>query len=160
MSRTWVQIRVDLLGGRGEDLDPTPGRIFICGPSHSFGQLADAINAAFGRWDLSHLHDFELLDGRKIGFPSDDFVPDLAWEDQTALKVAKEVGLGEEFTFTFTFDFGDDWRHRCRLLSEKIDPREEWGPGPLPRQPVPVWGWGSIPDQYGCRSAAERGLDE
>lgn len=158
MARTWVQIRVDLLGGRGEDLDPAPGRIFICGPSHSFGQLADAINAAFGRWDLSHLHDFELRDGRKIGFPSDDFAPDLAWEDQTALKVAKEVGLGEEFTFTF--DFGDDWRHRCRLLPEKIDPRDEWGPGPLPRQPVPVWGWGSIPDQYGCRSAAERGLDE
>lgn len=158
MARTWLQIRVDLLGGRGEDLDPPPGRIFICGPAHSFGQLADAINGAFGRWDLSHLHDFELADGRKIGFPSDDFAPELVWEDQSALKVAKELSPGEEFAFTF--DFGDDWRHRCRVLPEKIDPRDEWGPGPLPRQPVAVWGWGSIPDQYGCRSAAERGLDE
>lgn len=158
MARTWVQIRVDLLGGRGEDLDPTPGRIFICGPAHSFGQLADAINGAFGRWDLSHLHDFELADGRRIGFPSDDFAPDLSWEDQATLKVTSELNLGEEFGFTF--DFGDDWRHRCRVLPEKIDPRNEWGAGPLPRQPVAVWGWGSIPDQYGCRSAAERGLDE
>lgn len=158
MARTWLQIRVDLLGGRGEGLDPTPGRIFICGPGHSFGQLADAINQAFARWDLSHLHDFELADGRRIGFPDDEFAPDLSWEDQKKLKPASELGPGEEFAFTF--DFGDNWRHRCRVLPEKIDPRDEWGPGPLPRQPVAVWGWGSIPDQYGCRSAAERGLEE
>lgn len=158
MARTWLQIRVDLLGGRGEDLDPTPGRIFICGPGHSFGQLADSINAAFARWDLSHLHAFELRDGRRIGFPSDDFAPDLSWEDQAQLKPARELSLGEEFAFTF--DFGDDWSHRCRVLEQKIDPRDEWGPGPLPRHPVAVWGWGSIPDQYGRRSAAELDLGE
>lgn len=158
MARTWLQIRVDLLSGRGEDLDPSPGRLFICGPGHSFGQLADSINAAFARWDLSHLHDFELRDGRRIGFPSDDFAPELTWEDQLALKPAKELELGEEFSFTF--DFGDDWSHRCRVGPEKIDPRREWGQGPLPRRPVATWGWGSIPDQYGCRSAAERGFDE
>lgn len=157
MARTWLQIRVDLLGGRGGDLDPPPGRILICGPSHSFEQLAEAINRGFARWDLSHLHDFELADGRRIGFPSDDFAPELAWEDQATLKVAKEVGPVDEFAFTF--DFGDDWRHRCRVLPEKIDPRDEWGPGPLPRHPVAIWGWGSIPDQYGRESAGELDLD-
>ncbi|MGI8632007.1 MAG: IS1096 element passenger TnpR family protein [Solirubrobacterales bacterium] len=159
MARTWLEIRVDLLGGRGEKLDPRPGRIFICGPSHSFGQLGDAINQAFGRWDLSHLHDFELADGRRIGFPGDDdFGGELRWEDQSQLKPAKQLALGEQFTFTF--DFGDNWHHHCRVAEEKMDPREEWGPGPLPHQPIPTWGWGSIPDQYGCRSAAERGLEE
>jgi hypothetical protein len=51
-----VQIRVDLLGGGGIDCDPSPGRVFIVGPSHSFEVFAEAIDAAFARWDLSHLH--------------------------------------------------------------------------------------------------------
>ncbi len=33
--------------------------------------------------DLSHLHQFELADGRRIGFPNDDFAPELSWEDHT-----------------------------------------------------------------------------
>jgi hypothetical protein len=150
VARTWLQIRVELLGGRGVDLKPPPGRVLIVGPSHTFEQLADAINQAFARWDLSHLHEFELSDGRRIGFPSDEFTPELAWEDHAKLKVCREVKAGEEFTFTF--DLGDDWRHRCTVEPEKADPREEYGP--LPDRPVAIWGWGSIPDQYG-RTAFE-----
>lgn len=157
MARTWLQIRVDLLGGGGADLKDPPGRIFIVGPAHSFEQFAEAINAAFARWDRSHLHDFELGGGRRIGFPSDDYAPDLTWEDHAELKVASEVSPGEEFAFTF--DFGDNWRHRCRVLEDKVDPHEEYGPGPLPKRPVPIWGWGSIPDQYGRESAAELELE-
>ena len=44
-------------------LRPPPGRVFIVGPAHTFEQFAHAINAAFARWDLSHLHQFELADG-------------------------------------------------------------------------------------------------
>lgn len=97
MARTWLQIRVDLLGSGGADLKDPPGRILIVGPAHSFEALAEAINQAFARWDLSHLHEFELADGRRIGYPSDDFAPDLTWEDQAELKVLSEVGPGEEF---------------------------------------------------------------
>lgn len=157
MARTWLQVRIDLLGTAGSGLKPTPGRILIVGPSHTFADLAESINAAFARWDLSHLHQFELADGRRIGFPSDDFAPELSWEDHSELKVAREVAPGDEFEFEF--DFGDGWRHRCRVLKEKVDPREEWGPGPLPRRPVAIWGWGSIPDQYGRESAAELELE-
>ena len=46
---------------------PPPGRIFIVRPSHTFAQLAEAIDAAFARWDLSHLHEFELPGGRRVG---------------------------------------------------------------------------------------------
>jgi hypothetical protein len=158
VARTWLQIRVDLLGGAGFELKPAPGRIFIVGPAHTFEQLAEAINQAFARWDLSHLHEFELADGRRIGFPDDGFGDELAWEDHAALKVATEVGPGDEFGFTF--DFGDRWQHRCHVLEEKLDPRAEWGSGPLPKQPVPIWGWGSIPDQYGRESATELDLEE
>ena len=157
MARTWLQIRVDLVSGRGEELKPPPGRIFIVGPGHTFSALADAINQAFARWDLAHLHEFELSDGRRVGFVDPDpFEDDVEVEDHEAVKVAQLVGAGDEFSFVF--DFGDDWRHRCRVLEEKADPRQEWGSGPLPKQPVPIWGWGLIPDQYGRRSAAELGL--
>ena len=155
MARTWLQLRVDLLGSAGADLDPAPGRVLIVGPSHTFEQLADAINQAFARWDLSHLHEFELADGRRIGFPGDEDTPG---EDHAALKVAQEVRPGDKFGFTY--DFGEGWQHRCRVLPDKVDPREEYGAGPLPKQPVAIWGWGWIPDQYGRVSADELDLEE
>lgn len=89
MARTWLRIQVDLLGGRGIDCDPTPGRVFIVGPAHTFEQFAHAINAAFARWDLSHIHQFELTDGRLIGYPDDTHAPDLVWLDHAKLKVAR-----------------------------------------------------------------------
>jgi len=144
MARTWLQIRVELDGGGGIDCDPPPGRIMMVGPSHTFADLAEAIDAAFARWDLSHLHLFELPDGRQVGYPDPDLdQPD--WLDHAALKVARELAPGDQFTYTF--DLGDNWRHRCRVLAEKVDPIEEYGP--RPRGPVPIWGWGWIPDQYG-----------
>jgi len=155
MARTWLQIEVELEGGRDIDCQPPPGRVFLVGPSHSFAALAAAIDSAFARWDLSHLHVFELADGRRIGFADVD--PDAGWLDNTALKVTRAVEPGA--LFRYVFDLGDDWRHRCRALPEKVDPRELYGPGPLPRLPVPVWGWGWIPDQYGRVSATEDGLD-
>lgn len=158
VARTWFQVRVDLLGGHGAQLTPSPGRIFIVGPSHTFLGLADAINQAFARWDLSHLHEFELAGGRRLGFVDPDpFEDEEVVEDHALIKVADAVGLGEEFAFTF--DFGDRWEHRCCVFDEKVDPREEWGGGPLPKQPVATWGWGLIPDQYGRQSAAELDLE-
>jgi hypothetical protein len=143
VARTWLRIRVDLLGGLGADLKPSPGRVFIVGPSHSFGDLAEAIDAAFARWDLAHLHAFELQDGRRVGIFDPEYPGD--WLDETTLKVAKEMKPGD--SFEYVFDFGDDWRHRCTVESEKTDPLEDYGA--KPSVPVPIWGWGQIPDQYG-----------
>lgn len=151
MARTWLRIRVDLLGGAGITCDPPPGRIFIVGPSHSFADLAGAIDAGFARWDLAHLHSFELGDGRIIGYPDDTFAPELVWLDHARLKVAREVTPGDEFEYVF--DLGDNWRHRCRVERQKVDPVEEYGE--VPGQPVAIWGWGSMPDQYGRRSFEE-----
>ncbi len=92
-----------VLEGVADDERSDPGRVFAVGPAHSFEQLADAINASFGRWDLSHLHEFELASGRKIGFPDDEFSPEVVWEDQAQIKVSSAIGPGEEFSFTFDF---------------------------------------------------------
>jgi hypothetical protein len=145
VARTWLEVEVVLVGV-AEDDQRDPGRVFAVGPAHSFGQLADAINTAFGRWDLSHLHEFELDDGRRIGFPDDEFTPEVVWEDQAQVKVCSAVAPADEFSFTF--DLGEGWLHRCRVMAQKIEPREYCGEGALPKSPLPIFGWGWLPDQY------------
>lgn len=119
MARTWLQIQVELEGGRGIECVPPPGRILIVGPSHTFTQLAEAIDVAFARWDFSHLHVFELADGREIGFADVD-PGEHEWLDHDLLKVVRELKPGDRFRYTF--DLGDDWRHRCEVLPEKVVP--------------------------------------
>ncbi len=157
MARTWLAIEVELLGGGGIDCDPPPGRVMIAGPSHTFAQLATAIDAAFARWDLSHLHEFELPDGRLVGYPDDTWEPDVVWHDHAKLKVTRELKPGMEFTYVF--DLGDNWRHRCVVQPGKVDPLNVYGI--TPPTPVAIWGWGWIPDQYGRRSrTGDDGPDE
>ncbi len=143
MSNNWLAIRVELLRGRGTELDPPPGRVILVGPKHTFAQLADAINLAFARWDVSHLHAFELDDGRQIGIPEDD--SDSEFDNEVATTVSSSVTKGDRFSYVF--DFGDDWTHECVVERDHVDPVEEYGEDPA--SPVPIWGWGSIPDQYG-----------
>jgi hypothetical protein len=160
MARTWLSVTVELLGGRGEELWPWPGRIIAVGPSHTFLGLADAINDAFGRWDRSHLSTFTLADGQVVtdestGADMTEAVggPIIAPLDMGSAKVAKVLEPGAEFQFTF--DLGDMWTHRCEIAAEKIDPVEVLGI--RPDTPLPYWGWGTIPDQYGRRWASDDG---
>ncbi|MCA4135323.1 UPF0158 family protein [Arthrobacter sp. M4] len=160
MARTWLSVTVELLGGRGEELWPWPGRIFAVGPSHTFMDLATAINDAFARWDRSHLSMFTLADGRVItdeetGAEMAGAVggPIIAPIDIAVAKVARTVEPGTEFRFTF--DLGDVWTHRCVVGEVKVDPLEVLGI--RPDAPLPYWGWGSIPDQYGRRWATDDG---
>src|ERR1700733_1307460 len=74
MARTWLSIRVDLVEGHGEQYWPRPGRIFAAARSHSFRQLASAIDDAFARWDRSHLQEFTLTGQTRLSRP-DPAVP-------------------------------------------------------------------------------------
>src|SRR5436190_18311476 len=113
-SRRWFVVRVDLLSGRGQEFDPPPGRVLLVPPASTFEQLAEAINTALGRWDLSHLSRFVLADGTSVEDAETraesiqgvftDGIP------RTALlteRVGKLVRSGDRFTYVF--DFGDDW---------------------------------------------------
>ena len=160
MARTWLSVTVELLGGRGKELWPWPGRVFAVGPSHTFMDLADAINDAFGRWDRSHLSMFTLADGQVVTDESTGVEmaesaggPISAPLDIESAKVAKVLQPGAEFQFTF--DLGDEWTHRCVIAEEKIDPVEALGI--RPDTPLPYWGWGAIPDQYGRRWTSDDG---
>jgi hypothetical protein len=140
MPAGWYVIRVELRSGRGEDLEPPPGRDVLVSPQHTFRQFAETINAAFARWDLGHLYAFRMADGFEIGTPGDD----LPVRDSARTKIARRT-VGE--TFEFEFDFGDGWKHRCTVIEADVDPEDVYGV--RPKGPVAVMGWGTIPDQYG-----------
>lgn len=147
VARTWLSIRVELVGGGGADIWPRPGRIFATARSHTFAQFADAIDTAFARWDRAHLHQFTLSGGIEIlelvQWDGDEPEGSLD-SDRTRLG---RLRTGEQFAYVF--DLGDRWAHLCTVAAERIDPREQLGI--VPDVPLPYWGWGEIPDQYGRR---------
>ncbi len=149
---SWLHIQVELVGSAEIECDPQPGRIFVVGPGHTFLALAEAIDTAFARWDVAHLHAFELAGGRLVGLADTDATSVQApaqaggphWLDDRRTEVTREIEPGEEFTYTF--DLADEWLHRCRALEQLVDPLAAYGT--RPRRPAIVWGWGWIPDQY------------
>jgi hypothetical protein len=86
-----------------------------------------------------------LADGRRIGQPEfDDFDQGFIDGDRTRLST---LTLGEQFLYEF--DFGDSWLRLCAVGPARINPTADLGI--LPTDPLPYWGWGTIPDQYGRR---------
>lgn len=153
LSSPWLQIQVELIGGAGIECDPRPGRILLVGPGHTFLQLAEAIDDAFARWDLAHLHAFELPDGMLVGLPDRGPLLDDTprWLDHQAIEVLCAVQPGDRFAYTF--DLSESWRHDCLVLEETIDPLELLVHRPA--RPTTTFGWGWIPDQYGREGLAE-----
>jgi hypothetical protein len=153
LARTWLSIRVDLVEGHGEQYWPRPGRVFAAARSHTFKQLADTIDGAFARWDRSHLQEFTLSGGRRLGDPDPGWeIEDEVTEDYRRVKLSR-LRPGEKFTYVF--DPGDDWAHLCTVGAQRIDPAEVLGT--LPGTPLPYWGWGDIPDQYRRRWDSDDG---
>ena len=153
MARTWLSIRVELVGGmHAHDLWPRPGRLLLARPGMTFRDLAAAIDTAFARWDLAHLHAFQLADGIRIGVRTPWDEDDDEELDDRAEKLSR-LQLGE--CFAYEFDFGDRWMHLCTVEMEKVDPEQVYGQ--RPDRPVPYFGWGDIPDQYGRRWDADDG---
>ncbi|QIS09791.1 plasmid pRiA4b ORF-3 family protein [Nocardia arthritidis] len=144
MSRTWLSIRVDLIGGGGEELWPRPGRIFAAARRHTFEQLATAIDDAFARWDRHHLHEFQLDNDLRVAEPDLDFDEPGTVLDTRKTKLSQLIP-GQQFVYIF--DLGDCWTYLCTVGDERIDPLE--AVGIEPSLPCPYWGWGTIPDQYG-----------
>lgn len=145
MPTSWLQIRVELEGGAGIVCDPPPGRVLVVGPGHTFLQLAEAIDAAFARWDVAHLHAFELEDGRLIGLPDEEErAAGRRWLDHALVEVLGALAPGDEFSYLF--DLAEAWQHRCCVLEETIDPLLAYGW--VPSRPAIASGWGWIPDQY------------
>jgi hypothetical protein len=136
-----MTIRVVLARQADDDLPQPPGRVLLAHADHSFSDLAEAIDTAFGRWDLTPLHEFEV-EGRLLVSEGDD-----REAEETEDVTLGEVGLRGGARFTYLFDLGEGWMHECTVEDIGVDPFDL--AGEEPDVPVPVFGWGMLPDQYG-----------
>ena len=149
----WMTIRFELLGRNGDPLPVPPGRVLLAHPDHVLGELADAVDSAFGRWDLTPVSEF-TIDGRRAVPGGDDDDPEALDSDTCRLgDLGWEVGSH----FSYTFDLGEGWEHECRVEEVGVEAGVE---ADQPDLPVPVFGWGVIPDQYGRDAEDDEGDDE
>lgn len=140
----WFIVRVELVAGPIERIAPPPGRDFLVASHHSLQELAGAIDAAFARWDLGHLHLFRMPGGEGYLSGGDEEGDASTSTDSVFLG---SLGLTKGSVFEYVFDLGDEWVHRCEVRAAGVDADAEFGD--VPPGPVPLFGWGPIPDQYG-----------
>ncbi|WP_446218111.1 IS1096 element passenger TnpR family protein [Micromonospora sp. IBHARD004] len=137
-----LSIAVELVTGRGQDWWPRPGRVFAASSAHTFADLAEAIDVAFGRRDLDHLRMFVLPVGIEVSWS--------AWRDGPAFPGTLDGRsrrldlLHPGASFAYLFDLGEDWTHLCTARRAE----DRWAEPPS-RKPYPLHGWGAVPDQYG-----------
>lgn len=85
--------------------NPVVWRLVELDPRIDLEVLHEVIQAAMG-WDDCHLHVFETEDGIEYG----EADPEFNGRDETTATVADL--LGDDQTLLYTYDFGDNWRHR------------------------------------------------
>lgn len=100
-------IRVTLL-----DLDPAPWREFVVPLTTSLKGLHDTIQAAF-LWHDAHLWEF-VIEDRRFGPQADNFLGERTYKAANLrLTRLTESAVTD---FLYTYDMGDDWRHRVQIL--------------------------------------------
>lgn len=105
------QLKVTLLNTK----PPIWRRILVDG-STTLGDLHEVIQAAFGWWSC-HLHEFEI--GRnRYGVPDPDWDLGPPTVDERTVRLDAVAAAGS--SFHYTYDFGDDWRHKVTV--EKVGP--------------------------------------
>jgi hypothetical protein len=117
---------------------PPVWREIIIPEKYTFHQLHKLIQLVFG-WEDSHLYQFSLKgygSNPTIAIPLKD-----DWEqpDMNALKtILNNVLTAEKQTFTYIYDFGDDWVHQItveKILTDEI------------KKPVCLAGKGACPPE-------------
>lgn len=104
-----LQLKVELQGVR-----PKVWRRVLVPASIRLPKLHVVLLRVMG-WDGGHLHEFEFAEGR-YGVPDPDW-PDESLDDESKVMLTK--ALGYSTTFTWTYDFGDDWAHKIKV--ERVD---------------------------------------
>ena len=134
MAALWFVIRVDLVdGGPAPALWPRPARVLVARQDMTFRMLADAIDAAFGRWGPPRSHTFVLADDVRIA------------QDRAARERLVRLAFGERFAYTQHAE--TDWSHLCTVDPMPTEPLATFAT--LPDRPAVIDGWGSLPDPSG-----------
>jgi len=102
--------------------EPTIWRTVQVTADTTLGDLHTIIQIVM-EWYAEHLHEFEVRGGR---FGSEEAAGGLPWADpvvdERKVKLI-QLALTPGVTFTYTYDFGDDWVHIIEV--QKVLPREE-----------------------------------
>lgn len=107
-----LMLRIELL-----EIQPTVYRQVIVPASITLPKLHQVIQAAMG-WTDSHLHEFGI-GGMRYGTP--DPFDDESPESEHRVRLSKT--LGQAKVFSYTYDFGDGWKHRVAVEDTlPIDP--------------------------------------
>ncbi|MGM1050408.1 MAG: DUF6155 family protein [Bacillota bacterium] len=110
------------------DMIPKIWREFQFHPEVTFHQLHKIIQMVIG-WENYHLYEFRV-NGQVIGLSVPTFAE---MEDREVLNARRETvqkHVNQENTvFTYTYDFGDDWRHTITLVN--IDSSTVTDPAPV-----------------------------
>jgi hypothetical protein len=113
IARTKVyQLKITL-----KDIKPPVWRRVLV-PNCSLDTLHEVIQAAMG-WDNSHLHEFQI-GGQRYTDPQSASQMD---DEVDAEFDLDDLITKEKSKFTYSYDFGDDWRHE--IVVEKILPPGE-----------------------------------
>ncbi len=130
-----------------DDISPKIWREFQFHADVTFHQLHQIIQVIMG-WENYHLYEFHV-NGQVIGLPDPTFAD---MEDREVLNarretVQKHVNRGNT-VFTYTYDFGDEWRHTITLV--RMDSSALTDPAPVclggarscpPEDVGGVWGY-------------------
>ncbi|MGG4034230.1 DUF6155 family protein [Paenibacillus cisolokensis] len=108
-----------------DEINPKIWREFQFHPDVTFHQLHEMIQFIMG-WDNYHLYEFHVNE-RAIGLPDPTFS---YMENREVLDARRETVqkhvTKENTVFSYTYDFGDDWRHTVTVVridsSTVIDP--------------------------------------
>jgi hypothetical protein len=103
-----------------EDIDPPIWREVIFPKSASLHELHRAIQILFGWYDY-HLYQFEV-EGTSYEAPD----PEAEGEDSREAKLGRLAASGD--VLMYTYDFGDDWRHRIDVLDDSVEADPGWIP--------------------------------
>lgn len=110
------------------DMIPKIWREFQFHPEVTFHQLHKIIQMVMG-WENYHLYEFHV-NGQVIGLPDPDFADMVDREVLNARRETIQKHVNQENTvFTYTYDFGDDWRHTITLVN--IDSSTLTNPAPV-----------------------------
>jgi hypothetical protein len=88
-------------------------------------------------WDGGHLHEFVFGD-TNYGMPDPDFPSDAPMLNEARVNLSKALGALK--SFTYIYDYGDNWQHRVKI--EKVLSRD-----PEMRSPICLDGRNACPPE-------------
>jgi hypothetical protein len=106
----YYRFRIEL-----NDIRPPIWREFVVPPTLTLDEFHKAIQGIMG-WLGCHLYGF-TIDRKDYDSPDNECPLGKNCEEVILKDVVKKVGM----TFTYTYDFGDNWRHKITFLEKNYE---------------------------------------